>query len=349
MYVLHFVLFTFALLAHRIGSSLVKSLFSLKKCNNLFSVETVNLNPQLRYEACIPTVNCSWFQSDDHVILLLPFTWSLEHSHATEVDGRVITLSILREDEIPLITYCFRNLNRLIVSESNIDRLPPEIRFLSSLNYINLYDNKDFSHVADEIGELTELRSLRISKSKKLKYLPAEIGKLTNLIDLSITDCGLEDVPGSIRNLQHLESIDFSGNSLAGLPHNMRGLTSARSLKLSFNRNMSSLQEIIALANLRELYIIDCGFKELPSVITSMIMLEILDLGANELTSLPYTIGQLTNLHSLYLGGNRFTSIPRELALLNSLTTLYMDGNGLIDISAVGLLKQIRYLNFSRN
>jgi Leucine-rich repeat (LRR) protein len=89
--------------------------------------------------------------------------------------------------------------------------------------------------------------------------------------------------------------------------------------------------------------------KVLPSMIMNMTMLESIDLGSNELTSFSYNIGKLTNLQSLYLGGNQFTSIPRELSLLKNLTTLYMDGNSLIDISSVVVLKQIRYLNLSRN
>ncbi|CAF4154885.1 unnamed protein product, partial [Rotaria magnacalcarata] len=330
MHVLRFILFTFALLVDRI--------------------ETINFNPQLRYGECLATVDCSWFKSDLDVINLLPFNWSPGYSQYTlDSEDHVITLSIVREKIIPLITYCLENLNSLYVNSSSIDRLPREIGFLSNLDSINLHNNENLTHVTDEIGKLSAVRRLHISNSKKLMHLPADINKLSNLRELSVTSCSLEDVPSSVGNLQNLESLDFSGNRLAGLPNNLGSLNSVRSLKLNFNPIISSLQEIAAFGNLRSLYLVGCGLKEIPLAITNMTMLEIIDIGANELSSVHNNIRKMTNLRWLYMGGNRFTSIPTELALLENLTILYMDGNNLNDINAVGSLKQIRYLYFYRN
>ena len=316
----------------------------------LFFIETGIWNAHMRYEDCIPTVNCMWFSSDLMVIGLLPFNWSPGHSQYTvDANEHVTALSIVREKTVPLMTYCLKNLKLLQINETDMDRLPQEIKMLSNLVHLNLDNNQNLSDVADEIGELVNLKQLRISGSNKLTHLPAAIGKLRSLIDLSITFASLEDIPISIGKLNNLETVDFSGNRLVGLPFNLKTLTSVRSLKLNNNPFIASLREAIELPNLRQLYLVGCSMKEFPLDLTNMTMLESIDLGANELTSIHYNIAKLTNLRSLYMGGNRFTSVPRELLLVRNLTTLNMDGNNLIDISALSSLKQISYVYLNRN
>ena len=48
-------------------------------------------------------------------------------------------------------------------------------------------------------------------------------------------------------------------------------------------------------------------------------MLRVLQLGDNQLTSLPAEIGQLTSLMVLDLRGNQLTSLPAEIGQLTSL------------------------------
>jgi Leucine-rich repeat (LRR) protein len=51
---------------------------------------------------------------------------------------------------------------------------------------------------------------------------------------------------------------------------------------------------------------VGCELKNFLQCLPSMTILESIDLGANQLTSLPYNIAKLTNLRSLYMGGNHF-------------------------------------------
>jgi len=60
-----------------------------------------------------------------------------------------------------------------------------------------------------------------------------------------------------------------------------------------------------------------------------------LNLGGNQLTTLPDSIGNLTNLNTLnlggnkYLGGNQLTTLPKSIGNLNNLNELYLENNQL--------------------
>ena len=69
-----------------------------------------------------------------------------------------------------------------------------------------------------------------------------------------------------------------------------------------------------------------------PAVIGKFTSLRKLDLGANELTSLPTEIGQLTSLKWLDLGWNRLTTLPAEIRELEAAgCEVYMDNSVTID------------------
>ena len=59
-----------------------------------------------------------------------------------------------------------------------------------------------------------------------------------------------------------------------------------------------------------------------------------LDLGGNQLTSVPAEIGQLASLKKLHLDHNRLTSLPAEIGRLTSLKELWLGGNHLASVPA---------------
>ena len=58
-----------------------------------------------------------------------------------------------------------------------------------------------------------------------------------------------------------------------------------------------------------------------------------LDLGSNQITSIPESIGGLTNLQKLGLGSNQLSSIPASIERLTNLQYLDIDDNPLTDLS----------------
>ena len=74
-----------------------------------------------------------------------------------------------------------------------------------------------------------------------------------------------------------------------------------------------------------------------------------MNLGDNELTSVPAEIGQLTSLEELSLSDNQLTSVPAEIGQLTSLTELYLSGNQLTSVPAeIGQLTALEELDLGR-
>src|SRR5262249_16939307 len=67
----------------------------------------------------------------------------------------------------------------------------------------------------------------------------------------------------------------------------------------------------------------------LPEAITRLASLQSLDLGSNQLTTLPEAITRLASLQSLDLSDNPLTTLPEAIARLASLQTLHLSGNQL--------------------
>jgi hypothetical protein len=75
-----------------------------------------------------------------------------------------------------------------------------------------------------------------------------------------------------------------------------------------------------------------------------------LDLGYNEIISIPEAIGQLSNLKELWLNKNQITSIPETIGQLSSLRELDLGYNEIISIpKAIGQLFNLRWLWLNKN
>ena len=76
----------------------------------------------------------------------------------------------------------------------------------------------------------------------------------------------------------------------------------------------------------------------------------LLDLGYNQITSLPAEIGNLSALKDLRLGSNQLTSLPAELGNLIALEELLLDQNQLTSLPAeLGKLITLEWLDLSYN
>jgi Leucine-rich repeat (LRR) protein len=84
-----------------------------------------------------------------------------------------------------------------------------------------------------------------------------------------------------------------------------------------------------------KIVMLDLGNNQLtslPESLGNLTALRVLDLGNNQLTSLPESLGNLTALTSLDLSDNQLTSLPESLGNLTALKVLYV-GKTVIDAS----------------
>ncbi|KAF2712221.1 L domain-like protein [Pleomassaria siparia CBS 279.74] len=112
-----------------------------------------------------------------------------------------------------------------------------------------------------------------------------------------------------------VHSLDFHGNVLRELPTGLRRLTQLSKLNLSRNKlTIDALEVISQVTTLRELKLADNTLSgNLPTCLSGLVNLEVLELQSNKLASLPAEIRQLAHLRVLDISDNQFTALPSEL------------------------------------
>ena len=66
---------------------------------------------------------------------------------------------------------------------------------------------------------------------------------------------------------------------------------------------------------------------KIPSRVSRLKNLRILDASHNQIDSVASELGQLGDLHTIYLQGNRLTGVPRALSQLKNLDVLWLEEN----------------------
>lgn len=129
--------------------------------------------------------------------------------------------------------------------------LPPEIRQLRALQYLNLSGN-ELTVLPPEIGQLTALQGLYLY-TNKLAMLPPEIGRLTALQNLGLNGNHLTVLPPEIGQLAALQALYLDHNQLAVLPAEVGRLTALENLSIKSNQLVmlpQSLGNCASLSNL---------------------------------------------------------------------------------------------------
>jgi len=211
----------------------------------------------------------------------------------------------------------FENLAKILLQENQLTTIP-SISNLSGLRVLNLSFNK-------------------------LTSLP-EFDGLTSLTQLDIAHNCLKEIPKSISNAFELRSLDLSYNELSVLPASMATLSHLSKLMLTGNyfttggksadiitdidENVEGLQVVWSLVKLELLYLGLNQIKDLPeNAFQWLINLKTLNLSFNQITDdeLPYfnvspdakplaegSSDPILSISSLFLNGNKLTCFPIE-------------------------------------
>lgn len=111
-------------------------------------------------------------------------------------------------------------------------------------NSLNL-SNQGLTKLPDYVLKMSSLEELNISNNRISGALPAEIHNLKNLQILNVSNNQLTGVPAEVGQLQYLEVLDLSNNKLTGLPHELGNLKKLKVLNLSGNDYSKQDLEII--------------------------------------------------------------------------------------------------------
>jgi Leucine-rich repeat (LRR) protein len=163
----------------------------------------------------------------------------------------------------------------------------------------------------------------------RLAEMPACMCELDSLETLQIKDNCLRQLPSSIHLLKSLTYLDLSGNRLTNIPPAVCVLR-LKVLLLAGNRIETVPREIRQMEDsLQELDLSYNRIRLLPTDITLLKALRVLNLRSNLLTDLPSELG-LLQLRILDISSNRLTCLPTDLRNLTACVELRATDNPLI-------------------
>lgn len=162
------------------------------------------------------------------------------------------------------------------------------------------------------VYELTQLNLLRVSRSP-LTSLASDIGHLTNLTNLILQGNKLESLPETMGNLEKLKLLDVSENCLTSLPPGLANLSSLTTLNVNINR-ISVLPNFEKCVNLAILNVGQNCLTEFPDIChDSLAHLADVMLADNEICGIPSNITVLPSLKVLDVGNNTIKIVPGDL------------------------------------
>ncbi|KAL6075956.1 PPM-type phosphatase domain-containing protein [Balamuthia mandrillaris] len=246
-------------------------------------------------------------------------------------------------------------LTTLSLKRNRLTALPESIQVTEETGWYSLYDPNLFGNRLTELPAglwtLEAMQSLNLT-SNRLTELPADIANLYGLTSLRVGDNQLTKLPEELAHLESLQTLEAFCNQLTEVPEQLGQLYNLEVLFLAYNK-IKALPDLSALEQLRELFISgnplgDEGFhpsvwtlanlhllfahnvqlSTLPEDLSALVNLEVLDLSANKLESIPGAA--LTNLEMLArwnLSHNLLTTMPDELMDVRELEELDLTAN----------------------
>ena len=161
----------------------------------------------------------------------------------------------------------------VLVSNSLVGTIPPELANLVGLESLFLGLNSLSGPIPAELGTLSNLVALNLVVNSLSGHIPSELGDLTSLVSLHLSNNQLTGaIPVELANLSALATMVLSGNSLTGtIPSEFGGMANLSVLFLFANSLSGPIpSELGNLSNLTGLHLQSNSFSgEIPAEIYS--------------------------------------------------------------------------------
>ncbi|KAF7830077.1 receptor-like protein kinase 7 [Senna tora] len=256
-----------------------------------------------------------------------------------------------------------------------------EVRFLSNLVSLQLFENKLSGEIPMEIGEFKHLVNLSLYRNQLTGPIPQKVGSWADFDFIDVSENLLTgpippdmcnkgtmhglfvlqnkltgEIPATYAKCTSLRRFRVSNNSLSGsVPAGIWGLPNVVIIDIELNQldgyitsdieNAKTLAQIYARKNLLS--------GEIPEEISKATSLIAIDLSENQISGkIPERIGELKQLSSLDLQSNKLSgSIPDSLGSCASLSEIQLSQNSLSGEmpSSLGSLPVLNSLNLSKN
>ena len=216
-----------------------------------------------------------------------------------------LTISHSRITDFANVFY-LTNLNKLLITDVQLERIPNEIENLKKLTFLTL-------------------------TYASLNTLPNTFIKLTNLKSLTLNDNYFYDIPIVVCELNNLITLSIVNNNISEIPANMNKMESLNQLYIS-NNHISDITNISNMHQLSKLWLSHNLIKYIPTEIGTLKNLKTLNISNNNIHELPNIIGELDNLISLYASSNAIKKIGERIATLRHLKEIDLENNLISDI-----------------
>ena len=235
-------------------------------------------------------------------------------------------VSALRYDQLEKLD-AMTNLEYLDLSFGSWEEIPEPIGYLPNLHTLILEGNI-LIDIPASFSELSNLKRLDLSNNVHLELdvvFPI-ISKL-QLEYLGLRDCEFQKIDGGIGDLTSLTELDLSDNFLKTVPASLGNCTNLEILRLG---NTTRLLNKIS---------------DLPSTLSALDRLRILDITWGDLDEIPDCVAGMTSLEELILPWNRITTWPSE-PLPSTLKVINLNYNVIGSIPPwIGQLKELEELH----
>ena len=196
------------------------------------------------------------------------------------------------------------------------------------------------THVSDSLTRfelnLTEIHKLDIPEDNHIEVL-------------SLTNCGLDRIPSSIKHCKHLHRLNLEGNQIRHIPRWLTSLDSLEEVNLNFNKLNLKKRDIRRLSKVEDVLLAGNGIKKLPDNV-GVLRCESLNLSKNQLRTEPKSFAELKQVKYLIFYDNKFDAIPEELAGFKDLKHLDFYKNNIKEIpDFVGDMDNLQQLFLSFN
>ncbi|KAK9077263.1 hypothetical protein SSX86_005600 [Deinandra increscens subsp. villosa] len=254
-----------------------------------------------------------------------------------------------------------KNLTRMeslqLFENSFSGTIPQEFGEFKFLKQFSIYDNKFIGELPAKIGSWAEFEYIDVSQNYLSGGIPPEMckmGKMTKLLMLENNFTG--GLPENYAGCSSLIRLRVSNNSLSGrVPDGIWSLPNLSMIDLEMNQFEGPLPANIGEArSLAQIFLANNRFSgELPMEISNVSSLVEIELSSNQFSGeIPATIGGLKKLSNIRLQDNMFSgAIPESLGSCVSLSEINLASNSLSGQipDNLGSLASLNLLNLSGN
>ncbi|MBA0595618.1 receptor-like protein kinase 7 [Gossypium raimondii] len=277
-----------------------------------------------------------------------------------------------------------RNLTSLEYFDASSNHLEgdiSEVKYLTNLVSLQLFENRFNGGVPPELGEFKKLVNLSLYTNMLTGPLPQKLGSWADFDYIDVSENLLTgpippdmckkgtmrgllmlqnrftgEIPTTYASCATMKRFRVSNNSLSGIvPAGIWGLPQVEIIDIAYNRFEGPITSDIK--NAKEIGILSAEFNrlsgELPKEISGATSLVKIELNDNQMSGeIPDGIGELKALSSLKLQNNMFSGpIPDSLGSCASISNINVANNSLSGKipSSLGSLPTLNSLDLSRN